>query len=489
LVSAALVATPGVALGQGCATTFQSVSAIAQSGQPDFVAAGDLNGDGKADLVSAAVAPPSTLVVRRMLGNGDGTFSPPVAVSFAGTTLTGVACAPINSGDLRSDVVALRLEGVEVLIASADGSLAAPISTAAGFSAVGLAVGLVDGDAFPDVLIANDGSNSLSLLRGTGTGGFLPEQFFAIGFTQRAVTLFDATGDGLLDIVVATTIGGRIEVLPGVGGGAYGPKISSVVGVGVYAFAAADLDNDGDLDLVTRDGNFGIVVPLLNNGAGTFAAQGATYSVSGLGSIVTADLNSDGRMDAVAAATGSSAFAVFRGVGNGTFVTPIQLNALSAQPQDVAVADFNADGRFDVASACRASSDVRLRLSTTPLAARIVVQPTGVIAAPGGSASLSVVTSGDPPVSVQWRRNGKNLVNGGAIAGANSPMLTVSPVALANDGVYDAVVSNACQTVTTVPTYIAVNTAPACPGDADGSRAVTFLDITTVLANFGSSCP
>jgi hypothetical protein len=39
----------------------------------------------------------------------------------------------------------------------------------------------------------------------------------------------------------------------------------------------------------------------------------------------------------------------------------------------------------------------------------------------------------------------------------------------------------------------AVSTCPApptpCPGDADGNRSVTFLDITTVLANFGTACP
>lgn len=482
-------AAPSAALAQGCATSFQSVSVNAQGGPVEFITACDLNADGKVDLASGAVAAPSGFTVRWMIGNGDGTFGSSTGVTFGTGVWTGLASGRMNTGDARSDVVALRSDGVDVLLANPDGSLAAPVSTAAGFTATDLVVGLVDGDAIPDVLLANEGSNNLSLLRGTGTGGFQAEQFFAIGLPQRAVTLFDATGDGLLDIVVATTVGGRIEVLPGLGAGAFGAKISSVVGVGVFAFAAGDLDNDGDLDLVTRDGNFGIVVPLMNSGAGSFSAHGATYNVSGVGSIATADLNGDGRMDAVAAATSSSAFAVFRGVGNGAFVTPIQSNTLSAQPYDIAVADFNGDGRFDVASACKLSSDVRVRLSTTPLAARIVSEPVGVITALGGSAMLSVATAGDAPVSVQWRRNGKNLTSGGAVSGANSPMLSINPVALANDGVYDAIVSNNCQSVATVPTYIAVNTAPGCPGDADGNHSVTFLDITTVLANFGNTCP
>ncbi|MCA9266862.1 MAG: hypothetical protein KDA41_00250, partial [Planctomycetales bacterium] len=81
--------------------------------------------------------------------------------------------------------------------------------------------------------------------------------------------------------------------------------------------------------------------------------------------------------------------------------------------------------------------------------ARITVQPEDLLAAGCAPASLGVIAVGEPPLTYQWRKaNTIPLVNGGHISGANSPMLTISPATANDTDIYDVVVSNASNVVT-----------------------------------------
>jgi hypothetical protein len=80
-------------------------------------------------------------------------------------------------------------------------------------------------------------------------------------------------------------------------------------------------------------------------------------------------------------------------------------------------------------------------LTTVPTA--IPVPPRPLALFEGRDAKFSVVASGEPPLSYQWRKNGSNLSDGGNIAGSSTTTLTVSSVTIANDmGSYDVVVMN-----------------------------------------------
>ena len=66
-----------------------------------------------------------------------------------------------------------------------------------------MAVGDVNGDGKPDLVVANDGSNTVSVLLGNGNGTFQAQQTFATGTEPNSVAVGDLTGDGKPDIVVA----------------------------------------------------------------------------------------------------------------------------------------------------------------------------------------------------------------------------------------------------------------------------------------------
>jgi hypothetical protein len=83
-----------------------------------------------------------------------------------------------------------------------------------------------------------------------------------------------------------------------------------------------------------------------------------------------------------------------------------------------------------------------LALSVAPAAPQISIQPTDQSIVLGGSASFSVGAAGSPPLAYQWQFDGANL------AGATNATLVLNPVAAANAGRYDVIVTNTYGSVT-----------------------------------------
>src|SRR5262249_33583482 len=75
----------------------------------------------------------------------------------------------------------------------------------------------------------------------------------------------------------------------------------------------------------------------------------------------------------------------------------------------------------------------------------VTQQPTSQVGCVGQSTSFSVaVTSNPPPFSYRWRKDLVNLNDGGNISGAQTPTLTINPVAVADAGGYDCIISANC---------------------------------------------
>lgn len=79
-----------------------------------------------------------------------------------------------------------------------------------------------------------------------------------------------------------------------------------------------------------------------------------------------------------------------------------------------------------------------------PRAAVITDQPDSVGTAAGASVSFTVAAAHAWPMTYQWRRNGTNLTNGGAISGATTATLTINPVSPAHIGSYDVRITTNC---------------------------------------------
>ena len=383
-----------VLLGNGDGT-FQSAKSYYSGGYEAYSAAvADVNADGKLDLVVANQCTSFNSCVDGaasvLLGNGDGTFVSAAAYYSGGYSSPSVAAADVN-GDGKLDLVVANqctsssncANGtVGVLLGNGDGTFQTAVAYSSGAeSAYSVAVGDLNGDGKPDLVVSSECASSsnctsgrISVLLGNGDGTFQTAVTYPSGgFEAFSVAIADVNGDGKVDLVVGNTCAtsssctnGTIAVLLGNGDGTFQTAVAyGSGGNDVFSVAVADLNGDGKPDLVVSNycassgctnGTIGV---LLGNGDGTFQTavaydSGAYYASS----VAVADVNADGKLDLVIAnqcatsTCGSGAISVLLGNGDGTFQNPktTVTPELQGIPQSLALADFNGDGKLDVAS-------------------------------------------------------------------------------------------------------------------------------------------
>jgi hypothetical protein len=323
---------------------------------PVSVAAGDLDGDGHADVV---VAGAGSNTVSVLLGHGDGTFA--AAVSYpAGSSPIAVATADLNGDGALDLAVADQGGGVSVLLNQGDGTFSAAISHAAGPNPYALAVADFDGDGRPDLVIANVYVDTVSVLLNQGNGAFGSPAAYPVGYTPVGLAAADVNGDGRPDLVVANVNSNNVSVLLNQGNGTLGLAVSYPAASNPQAVTVADLDGDGVPDVAVANLNGSTVSVLLGHGNGTFAASVQYASINGLQAIAAVDLDGDGRLDLAVSSNGSGV-GVLRNQGNGTF-GPMKNHPLSSGAQSLVVADLNGNGKPDLAISGNSASGVGVLL-------------------------------------------------------------------------------------------------------------------------------
>jgi hypothetical protein len=243
---------------------------------------------------------------------------------------------------------------VSVLLGNGNGTFAAAQNFATGTSPEAVAVADLNGDGKPDLIVANDGSSSVSVLLGNANGTFLNAVNFAVGSGPSSVAVADVNGDGTPDLIVANYGSNRGSVLENnrapSGTGTFPGRQDFGVGLSPRSVAVADVNGDGRPDLVVANGGSNSVSVLLGNGNGTFQSA-VNYGVgSSPFSVAVADVNGDGRPDLVVANYDSNGVSVLLGNGNGTFQSAVNFG-VGSYPLSVAVADVNGDGRPDLVTA------------------------------------------------------------------------------------------------------------------------------------------
>jgi hypothetical protein len=151
----------GVAVALGTGTgTFSAPSSYTVGYSPNSVAVGDVNGDGKLDLVTG-----NTNDVSVLLGNGTGSFG--AAQYYAASSgIASVALADFN-GDGKLDIVGANGGGVSMLFGTGTGSFWPPVNVAAASNPVGVVVGDFNGDGDPDIAWAGYSANTVSVALNT----------------------------------------------------------------------------------------------------------------------------------------------------------------------------------------------------------------------------------------------------------------------------------------------------------------------------------
>jgi hypothetical protein len=253
---------------------------------PVDLVVGDFNGDGIPDVaVSEVVLNGGTDSdeVDVLLGNGDGTFQ-----NFVGTTLPvganpqGMAVADFNGDGILDLAVAGTQgtrDGVYVLRGAGNGSFVGPFSfLPTGTTSRGVAVGDLNGDGVPDLVVTNFLSDTVSVLLGNGNGIFQPAVNYAVGGGPTSVVVGDFNGDGIPDLATANAADDTVSVLAGVGDGTFQAETRYLVGSGPTGLAAGDFNGDGALDLATANSTSNNVTLLLNRNDGAAPGQAAPQS-------------------------------------------------------------------------------------------------------------------------------------------------------------------------------------------------------------------
>src|SRR5437660_6179093 len=257
-------------IGNGDGTFGPAVTYDANGSEVTSLAVGDVNGDGKLDLVTANYngSPVGTVAV--LLGNGDGTFGPPTLFVFPPSFFSSYA---VSLGDLNGDgkldiAVATNSNAVVVLLGNGDGTFGSP--TAYSYPGNGgngnVAIGDLNGDEKLDLVAANIFDNSVAVLLGNGDGTFGTATRITVGSAPNFVGISDLNGDGFMDLVVANASGSSLTVLMGNCAGSLTPASGSpfVVGTGPVSGVIEDLNRDGKPDLVSANATSHDVSVLLN---------------------------------------------------------------------------------------------------------------------------------------------------------------------------------------------------------------------------------
>lgn len=348
------------------------------AGRPEV---GDVNGDGHADIVVACGTccgsrpDPDSGHLFVLLGDGKGAFAPtPSSPLKVGPSVRKLALGDID-GDGKLDIVAAEHDSHDLSVLIGDG--------AGGFSKRdGEAISVMNGPirnpadntmGFPpghthDVVLADmNADNRLDILATTvsahGVAVLLNQTdgsfAHAAGSPNRVRTPYDAiatadmNGDGKVDIIFPSLAGGEVNVMLGDGSGVFAHAQGSPMKVAERPgyVAVGDCNGDGKIDVFATHDDITSIDVLLNDGTGKLAhAAASPMEVSGRGfwwGIAPADLNGDGKLDLAVGNAVTDEVALLLGDGKGGFVRDSTLKAAQGAGYVVA-ADLNADGVADL---------------------------------------------------------------------------------------------------------------------------------------------
>ena len=318
---------------------------------PRQIVVGDLNGDGEPDMAVVNYGNNSGTTVSVFINKGNGTFNAGVGYT-TGTGPWDLAMGDLN-GDGKADLVIINNNSgtFSVLINKGDGTFLPKVDySESGGAGPRIAMGDLNGDGKADLVIANIGS-TISVFMNKGDGTFYPKTDYTTTINNINVTIGDLNGDGKADLAVANNGSSVVDVLINNGNGTFAPKVSYTTGSASSGILIADLNNDNKLDIVTIPSNNSFSV-LLNVGNGFATHQDYTTNVLSVFAAV-GDLNGDGIPDLVISTTGAggtgTTFSTYINTGNGTFGPKTDYTATGTDIEGIKLSDLNGDGKLDVA--------------------------------------------------------------------------------------------------------------------------------------------
>ena len=353
---------------------------------PYSISIGDVDGDGRPDMVIANANSTTISVLRNISSTGIISGSSFAAkVDFVTNSYPRSVTIGDFDGDGKPDLVivnqssnnlsVLRNTSTPGVINSS--SFAAKVDFITAGTPVSIAISDVDGDGKPDLISANSNATSISILHNTSTPGstsFAAKVDFATGLTPFSIAILDVDGDGKKDLVVAnaalsatsvsvlrnTSISGIIN------SSSFAAKVDFITGATPRCVAIGDIDGDGKPDLVIANSEpTSTTLSVLRNTSTSGSITASSFAskvdfTTGLTpySVAIGDVDGDGKPDLVVAnsAITVNSISVLRNtsapgaIDASSFATKVDFGTGTA-PVSVAIGDLDGDGIPEVAVA------------------------------------------------------------------------------------------------------------------------------------------
>ncbi len=338
---------------------------------PFSVAIGDLNGDSKPDLVTANNANgPDISILRNISTSSSISFATKVEFPIASNS-TSVALGDLD-GDGKLDIISANPSNnsVSVLRNTSSGgtiNFATKVDFSGNSDCVNVTIGDINGDGKPDLVIVNKtGSSSISVLRNTSSVGiisFATKVDFATGANPQAAAIGDFDGDGKPDIAVANDGSGTVSVLRNTSSTStisFATKVDFTTDVNPFSVAIGDIDGDGKLDLAVANYGFasgGNNVSVLRNtssiGTINFATRINYTTGTNPTSVSLGDINGDGKPDLAVTNRGLNTVSILHNKSDSGLISfsPKVDKTTGSNPYSVCIGDLDGDGKPDLAVA------------------------------------------------------------------------------------------------------------------------------------------
>jgi FG-GAP-like repeat/IPT/TIG domain/Ig-like domain CHU_C associated len=339
-----------------------------------FIVSGDLDGDGKSDLVTANFNANTISIFRNTstLGVIDATsLAAKVDVATA-TNPRSIAIGDIN-GDGKLDLAVANFGSNSVSVfrnTSTSGSItfAAKVDFATGLSPRGVNIGDFDGDGKPDLAIAHGGNPFMSVLRNISTTGsisFQPKVDFALagGQSSTFINSGDFDGDGKLDIAVVNYGPSTISVFRNtatsgaIDASSFTAKVDFTTGGGPFSLAIGDLDGDSKPDLVVANYSGNNDISVLRNTGSSGNISFATKVDFALGvspiSANIGDMDGDGKLDLISTNYSTNEISILRNISTSGSISVSSFDAKvslysGTGPRFACITDLDGDGKNDM---------------------------------------------------------------------------------------------------------------------------------------------
>jgi len=262
--------------------TFAAFSSMTVTGGPTAVVAVDVNADGKVDIVTANYSGSNISV---LTNDGSGGFVLASSPALGDLHYPQALVSADVNGDGKADLITgnVGTDTLSVLTNDGSGGFVLASSPGVGHGPFSVVAADVNGDGKPDLISGNAYGNTLSVLTNDGNGGFVLSSSPVVGNAPGAVVAADVNGDGKPDLISANNaVAGTLSVLINNGSGGFVLSSSPSVGSLPYYLAAADVNGDGRVDVICANSGNNTLSVLFN---------ALSFSAGNIGNITAGNVN------------------------------------------------------------------------------------------------------------------------------------------------------------------------------------------------------